>query len=138
MDRKQIQRLLIIIFGLAFIGSTAFAIVEGLFASNTTTTNNAPPTQETTATEQLKAEARGYAKVLEREPENLTALQGLLQTSLQTGDLPGAIAPLKKLIELDPNNAQLTDILTKIEAEIAKQATQTQTQTKSKQPVTSK
>jgi cytochrome c-type biogenesis protein CcmH/NrfG len=136
MDRKQIQRLLIIVFGLAFIGSTAFAIVEGLFASNTTTTNNAPPTQETSAIEQLKAEAQGYAKVLEREPENITALQGLLQTSLQTGDLSGAIAPLKKLIKLYPDNAELTDLLTKIEAEIAKQSTQTQTE--SKQPVTSK
>jgi tetratricopeptide (TPR) repeat protein len=137
MARKQIQRLLIIVFGLAFIGSTVFAIVEGLFANKTTTTtNNTPPTEETSAIEQLKAEARGYAKVLEREPENMTALQGLLQISLQTGDLQGAIAPLKKLIELNPNNAQLTDLLTKIEAEIANPSTQTQPE--SKQPATSK
>jgi hypothetical protein len=127
MDRKQLQRILIVIFGLAFVGSTAFAIIESLFARNTATTNNPAATEEASVTEQLKAQAQGYAKVLEREPENMTALQGLLQISLQMGDLQGAIAPLKQLIKLYPENTELTDLLTKIETEIAKQSAQPKT-----------
>jgi hypothetical protein len=135
MNRKQIQRLLIVIFGLAFVGSTAFAIIDSLFAArNTTTTNEAATTAETSVTEQLQAQAQGYAKVLEREPENTTALTGLLQTSLQMGDLTTAIAPLKKLTELYPENTELKDLLTKIETELAKQSTPTKTDTQNNQP----
>jgi cytochrome c-type biogenesis protein CcmH/NrfG len=135
MNRKQIQRLLIVIFGLAFVGSTAFALIDSLFASrNTTATNEAATTEETSATEQLKAQAQGYAKVLEREPENTTALTGLLQTSLQMGDLKSAIAPLKKLTKLYPDNTELKDLLTKIETELAKQPAPTKTEAHNKQP----
>lgn len=132
MERKQLQRLLIVIFGLAFVGSTAFAIIDSLLARNTATTNNAATTEETSVTEQLQAQAQGYAKVLEREPDNTTALAGLLQTSLQMGDLKTAIVPLKKLIELYPDNTKLTDLLAKIETELAKQSAQTNTEPNSK------
>ena len=121
MDRKQLQRLLIIVFSLAFIGSTGFAVLGGLFSRDATTAeNSATTTEEASVTEQLQSQARGYAKVLEREPENPTALTGLLQISLQTGDLDSAIAPLKKLIELYPEKTELASLLTKIEAELAK------------------
>lgn len=125
MNRKQLQRLLIIIFGLAFIGSTAFAIVNSLFTKNTNPTtateNPVASTEETAAKEQLQAQAEGYAKVLEREPENITALTGLVQISLQIGDLPSAIPPLKKLIELNPEQTELNALLTEIEAQLARQ-----------------
>ena len=119
MDRKQIQRLVIILFGLAFIGSTGFALIGSLFNRDNTVadtpTNNTAPSVD----EQLQAQARGYARVLEREPENVTALTGLVQTSIQTGDLEAAIPPLQKLIELYPEDTQLTTLLTEIEARIA-------------------
>ena len=120
MDRKQVQRILIIFFGLAFVGSTGFAIIGSLFRRDTTNENYASVTETPSVNEQIQAQARGYAKVLEREPENTTALTGLLQTSLQTGDLETAIPPLKKLIELYPEDAQLQNLLTEIEAELAK------------------
>lgn len=122
MDRKQLQRLVILIFGLAFIGSTGFAIVGSLFNRNNTTTDPATNTVAPSVAEQLEAQARGYAKVLEREPENETALSGLVQTSLQTGDLEAAIPPLQKLIELYPEDTQLTNLLTEIEAQLAQQS----------------
>lgn len=122
MDRKQLQRLVIILFGLAFIGSTGFAVIGSLFnrdntVADTATNNTAAPS----ATEQLQAQARGYAKVLEREPENVTALSGLVQTSIQTGNLEAAIPPLQKLIELYPEDTQLTNLLTEIEARLPQQ-----------------
>lgn len=48
----------------------------------------------------LEAEATGYQKVLAREPENDTALTGLLKIRLQQKDIVGAIAPLEKLAKL--------------------------------------
>lgn len=127
MDRKKIQRLLIVVFGLAFIGSTGFAIIGSLFRRDTVTENYAATTEAASATEQLQAQAQGYAKVLEREPENTTALMGLLQASLQAGDLETAIAPLNKLIELYPERTELPKLLTEIETELKQQPEQTTT-----------
>lgn len=51
---------------------------------------------------ELESQARGYELVLEREPENQTALRGLLEVRLELADIPGTIAPLTKLAELHP------------------------------------
>ncbi|QDZ39073.1 tetratricopeptide repeat protein [Euhalothece natronophila Z-M001] len=52
--------------------------------------------------EELADQARGYEAVLEREPDNENALQGLLEIRLQQGDVEGAIAPLEQLADLNP------------------------------------
>ncbi len=54
---------------------------------------------------ELESQARGYELVLEREPENQTALRGLLEVRLELVDIPGTIAPLTKLAELHPEEA---------------------------------
>ncbi|MEO0405864.1 MAG: tetratricopeptide repeat protein [Cyanobacteria bacterium P01_A01_bin.135] len=59
----------------------------------------------------LEAQARGYELVLEREPNNQTALQGLLQTQIQLGNLEGAIPPLEKLAELNPEQTEYQVLL---------------------------
>ncbi|MEO0835840.1 MAG: tetratricopeptide repeat protein [Cyanobacteria bacterium J06642_3] len=59
----------------------------------------------------LEAEASGYQKVLEREPDNDTALNGLLKIRLQQKDLVGAIAPLAKLAQLHPEATEYTTLL---------------------------
>ncbi len=56
----------------------------------------------TTESTRLKNEALGYQMVLEREPDNENALLGLLETRLRQGDLEAAIAPLKRLAQLNP------------------------------------
>lgn len=53
--------------------------------------------------EELEARARGYELVLEREPDNQVAIQGLVETRIQMGDLQGVIAPLERLAELNPD-----------------------------------
>lgn len=50
----------------------------------------------------LAAEAKGYELVLEREPNNITALRGLVEVRVEQGDLEGAIAPLERLATLVP------------------------------------
>ncbi len=52
---------------------------------------------------ELEARAKGYELVLEREPDNLTALQGLVDARIQLGDLAGVVEPLEKFADLNPN-----------------------------------
>ncbi len=59
----------------------------------------------------LEAEASGYQKVLEREPNNDTALNGLLKIRLQQKDLTGAIAPLAKLAKIHPEQTEYSTLL---------------------------
>lgn len=59
----------------------------------------------------LEAEAFGYQKVLEREPDNETALNGLLKIRLQQKDIPNAIAPLEKLANIYPQQTEYRILL---------------------------
>ncbi|NER81521.1 MAG: tetratricopeptide repeat protein [Leptolyngbya sp. SIO1D8] len=52
---------------------------------------------------ELEARAQGYEAVLEREPDNQTAIQGLVEARIQLGDLEGVVEPLEKLASLNPN-----------------------------------
>ena len=66
----------------------------------------------------LEAEAHGYQKVLEREPNNNTALTGLVKIRLQQKDLQGAIAPLEKLAKLNPEQTEYTNLLAQAKQQI--------------------
>lgn len=52
--------------------------------------------------EDLKAQARGLEKLLQEEPGNQTALRELAALRWQLGDQKGAIEPLEKLVQLNP------------------------------------
>ncbi|NJO18926.1 MAG: hypothetical protein HC838_01050 [Spirulinaceae cyanobacterium RM2_2_10] len=52
----------------------------------------------------LENQEQGYADVLEREPDNLTALEGLARTRIELGKLEAALDPLQKLSKQDPEN----------------------------------
>lgn len=66
----------------------------------------------------LAAEASGYQKVLEREPDNDTALNGLLKIRLQQKDIDGAIAPLEKLAQIHPEQTEYSILLAQAKAQI--------------------
>jgi tetratricopeptide (TPR) repeat protein len=61
-----------------------------------------PPADPAAMQAELEAQARGYELVLEREPDNQTALKGLIDTQIQLGNVEGVVAPLEKLVELNP------------------------------------
>lgn len=60
---------------------------------------------------ELADQARGYELVLQREPDNQTALRGLLETRIRQGDVQGAIEPLEKLAQLNPDQSDYTVLL---------------------------
>lgn len=96
---------LITVSALPLVGS----VVEGQqFA-------NSPDQEIITLSQQeltkLEAEASGYEKVLSREPDNDTALNGLLNIRLQQKDLENAIAPLTKLATLHPEQTEYSTLL---------------------------
>ena len=66
----------------------------------------------------LEAEASGYQKVLEREPNNDTALNGLLKIRLQQKDLEGAIAPLSKLAQIHPEQTEYNILLAQAKQQV--------------------
>lgn len=134
MKNKTLQRILTILFGLAFVGSSAFFMLGSLFSSDSNSSSSSSPTQNIpSAQEQLLLQARGYEKVLAREPDNLTALSGLVRTRLDMQDLEGAIIPLEKLIELNPQREELTTLLERIKQELTEKKQSGQTEDNSKE-----
>ena len=97
---------LIIFTGLPLVGS----IVQEtkILASQKAEQETRISSQENT---RLEAEARGYQKVLEREPHNETALRELLNIRLQQQDLLGAIAPLETLAAIHPEITKYSILL---------------------------
>ena len=60
---------------------------------------------------QLTDQVRGFELVLQREPENQTALQGLVDAKIKLEDVKGAIPSIEKLAALNPTQTQYTRLL---------------------------
>ena len=85
-------------------------------------TNPAQSTQVSTQvedlTQQLQAQARGYETVLQREPENQIALQGLVEIRLQMNDFERTVEPLQTLVRLNPEQEQYKTLLATIKQQV--------------------
>lgn len=110
---KTLQRLLTLILGVGFAGSTLFVILGSFLGQNSNSTSNPDNKANNTPSieEQAQIQARGYEKVLEREPKNITALTGLVEIYLQTGNIDKAIPVLEKLVEFYPEQQEFNDLL---------------------------
>ena len=103
---------LIIFSGLPLISS----IVEGdRFVAEPNSTIATFSKQELV---KLEAEAAGYETVLQREPDNETALRELLEIRLKQKDLTGAIAPLEKLAQLHGEQTEYTVLLAQAKQQV--------------------
>lgn len=81
-NRKSSQRILIFIFGTAFIASS----VLGVLSMFNQTPPDTPQTQnnESAIVTQLTQQQQGFESVLKREPNNQTALEGLTDKLLRS------------------------------------------------------
>jgi tetratricopeptide (TPR) repeat protein len=123
MGNKTVQRILVTIFGLAFIGSTGAAVIPGLLG-NGNKTSQEQSVNDAAVEEEVRIRASGYEKVLEREPKNFTALSGLAEIYFQTGNIEKAIPPLEKLAEYYPEQPQFAALLAEIKKQQAQQTTE--------------
>jgi tetratricopeptide (TPR) repeat protein len=112
---RWIINVVLILAVVAFVGFSLIPLIDAAFKGNQTQTAASPsPTQSASATpkkEELEAQAKGYELVLQREPENPTALRGLLEARLGLKDVKGAIVPLEKLAKLNPNETEYAILL---------------------------
>lgn len=111
---KGLKQILILLATIAFVGSTGLGAVN-LFTTNPQAKiDKSKQVAEKSREEQLQVQIRGYESVLQREPENQAALVGLVQLRLEIRDLQGAIAPLEKLVKLNPNQESYKALLTEV------------------------
>ncbi len=99
---------------LAFVGFSLIPLLGVVFTENSPSTEaTSPATPVISAQKQaeLEAQAKGYELVVQREPQNTTALRGLLETRLKLGDIPGAIEPLDQLVKLSPEQTEYAVLL---------------------------
>ncbi len=67
---------------------------------------------------ELEGRANGYELVLEREPDNRAALEGLVEARIGLGDLAGAAEPLSRLAELNPQEPRYSVLLAQAQQEL--------------------
>ncbi|MEL6164226.1 MAG: tetratricopeptide repeat protein [Cyanobacteria bacterium J06628_3] len=110
-------KIVLILAVIALVGGSMVPIIAAFNESQQP--NNAANSTGNSASDQktkLEDTARGYESVLQREPENSTALQGLLEARLRLfqlgqGDIKGIITPLEKLSKLNPEETRYAVLL---------------------------
>lgn len=103
------MRFFIILSGLAFAATTLIGLAE-LYINAFQEPKKVQTAAEVKNSE-LEAQAQGYEKVLQREPDNQFAMQKVVELRLQMNDLQGALSPMEKLVKLNPDNPQYKALL---------------------------
>ncbi|MEG4633392.1 tetratricopeptide repeat protein [Microcoleus sp. AR_TQ3_B6] len=107
----RIKQILALVSMVGFGGSAIFGMVS-LFGSGLSSQHQQKPAPVAVSQESLlAAQERGYETVLQREPQNQTALEGLANVRLQMNNKVGAIEPLEKLVKLNPDRADYKVLL---------------------------
>ena len=110
-------KIVLILAVIALVGGSMVPIIAAF--NDSQQSGNTPSSTGNSASDQkskLEDTVRGYELVLQREPENQTALRGLLETRLQLlrlgqGDIKGVITPLEKLSKLNPEETRYAVLL---------------------------
>jgi len=119
--RSWLIKIVLLLAVVAFVGVSMVPLFSTAFKESqpsTTATSAAGQSPAAGQLSKLEQEARGYELVLQREPENQTALRGLVDARIQRRDIKGAIAPLEKLAALNPNDSQYSILLAEAKQQV--------------------
>lgn len=135
MEKRPKSWFVLVLLGLsvlAFVGISLVPIVSSLLNGPQNTPPGASPVVNSAEQTRLEEEERGYQLVLQREPTNKTALEGLYETRaklIQIGvrkpkDL---IEPLSKLKDLNPEVTDLAVLLAQTQQQAGDRESSAQT-----------
>lgn len=116
MSRQRFKQIVTLVSIVSFFGSTAYAAIGAI--SSALKQPKEAATAAASVESQLQAQERGYELVLQREPENQVALRGLVEVRLQMKDAKGAIAPLEKLVKLNPGEQEYKMLLAQVKQQV--------------------
>jgi tetratricopeptide (TPR) repeat protein len=129
---RWIVQVILVLAILAFVGVSVIPLI-GAFNNTQSASQNPPSTRGTLTSSdeksKLEDQVRGYELVLQREPENQTALKGLLEAQLQllsqkeksevkAADIQVVIEPLEKLAKLNPEQSEYSVLLAQAKQQI--------------------
>lgn len=115
--RKQLQKIIMFVGVFAFMGMMSSGF--GKIFKDALQSPQSNAVEETSSiAEQLQSRERGYELVLQREPENQTALEGLARVRLEQNKLEEAIVPLEQLVELYPDRKDYRGLLKRVKSDL--------------------
>lgn len=122
--RRGFVGVVLVLAVIAFVGFSMGPLIGGIVQNNQSKQQPTPsPTQaaQTGKQSDLQAQARGYELVLQREPDNETALKGLLQARLELirfkqAEMKDVIEPLEKLAKKHPEDTRYSILLAQAKA----------------------
>lgn len=112
--RSPWVNLVLILAVLAFVGFSMIPLLGSIWQENPPSARATPAGSPSVSADEranLEKAANGYEQVLQREPQNQTALRELLKIRLQLGDIKGAITPLERLVKQNPDQTDYAVLL---------------------------
>jgi cytochrome c-type biogenesis protein CcmH/NrfG len=115
--KSKLTKVFVIGAGMAFLASSVLGLSSliGKSIEQPAAQENAAQSQNA----QLQAEERGFEGVLKREPNNQTALRGLVEIRMRRNDAAGTKSALEQLVKLNPTNTQYKEFLAALNKQIA-------------------
>ena len=119
---KTLVRAVTIVIGLAFAVPMMAGALASVFGQDDSNYQNAETASSADVAQQIQLQTDGYLQVLEREPKNPTAIQGLMEIAgmhAQMGDAPKAISVLEEVVERAPERQEVAAILAQLKQQEA-------------------